>query len=361
MGRRAQPFNLYKDERTQNYIARYTHNGKRVTISTGTGDHEDALRIAGIKVAEARATATLAVVDLTVETKLLAAQWLASIKSSVSASTYRPYHRYCKRFIEWFPTLRTFTEARIVEYRGKRLTEVSKSSVNKELSALRQMLAFGKTKGLISVLPPVDSVPKKSVGTVHKLGDREVVKISSAEMSQIIKHVPTLGKRRRASSNRVPLRDYIEFLWETGLRAGMVQAMRRPHNWQPGSTDLYIEAGQDKNRFQRYVPLSNRAVEILEKVATKDGLVFGPVDCRDSLRTAAKLVLDPHRAAKFSPNDIRHARATDFLSRSKGVNEVAHLLGHKSPQTTVIVYAKPSEAGARELMAMLNAQPSAIG
>jgi hypothetical protein len=48
-----------------------------------------------------------------------------------------------------------------------------------------------------------------------------------------------------------------------------------PTHWRPGARAMNITADIDKARFARELPLTPRAVDVLERCAPKQGLVFG--------------------------------------------------------------------------------------
>lgn len=99
--------------------------------------------------------------------------------------------------------------------------------------------------------------------------------------------LPSHGRRKY----RYPWRAIVEFARETGLRKGELSRARRD-----GVRDgvLFVESskarGRNKARRLRAIPLSTRALEVLEQVPRRpDGRIFGPIgDPRAAFRTAAK-------------------------------------------------------------------------
>ena len=61
---------------------------------------------------------------------------------------------------------------------------------------------------------------------------------------------------------------------ETGLRPGTLQRLRAPDDYRSGAAFLKIRAEADKARYEREVPLTVRAREVLDEVCPNEGLIF---------------------------------------------------------------------------------------
>jgi len=193
----------------------------------------------------------------------------------------------------------------------KRLEEVKARTVQKELSALRRLLAWMMERGLVPQAPVVPKLPRRATGTAHPSGRRKRIDLSPEEMDAIVRALPT---RTRDGQ---PLRGYFELMRETGLRPGTLQRLRAPDDYRPGSQFLRIRAEADKARYARELPLSERAREVLDDVCTDEGILFPKFAWRYPLRTAAVAAgLEPDRASKLSPYDFRHGVATELTERS---------------------------------------------
>jgi integrase/recombinase XerC len=174
--------------------------------------------------------------------------------------------------------------------------------------------------------------------------DRRVVELEAEEVAAILAHLPERG--RGGSRPRA----FYELMWETGLRTGTLARLSVPEDFERGRRVLTIRDEIDKARFGRELPLTARAVTVLDAVAPKRGLVFGQRDLRDALRRAARAAgLSAERAARISNHAFRHARATHLASRTDNLVGVAYLLGHKHLTTTAI-YARPRQREARSVL-----------
>jgi integrase len=101
--------------------------------------------------------------------------------------------------------------------------------------------------------------------------------------------LPQHGRRRY----KVPWRLVVEFARETGLRKGELGRLSRADVDRKTRTAFVVSSrkrGRTKSRKMRPVPLSSRALAILDALpARTDGLVFGTLpDPRSAFRTAAK-------------------------------------------------------------------------
>lgn len=103
----------------QRYYVRFTFNGDRVEVSTGTGDPEEAARRAGRIYAEyhsgarhARLKASAPGAPLAV----VAAHWLADIEREIDAGTLDTLLVYVRHFERFFGTIGGVTDAACARY-----------------------------------------------------------------------------------------------------------------------------------------------------------------------------------------------------------------------------------------------------
>ena len=325
------------------YRVRFTHDGRRVDRSTGSRDAEEARRIgeAFFLAVSSGIVADRAAAPLGLEA--LFEGWLESIETQVCRATARTYALYVsRRFVPFFETLDHITAPRIAEYTRARLGAVKRRTVIKELSALRGFLAWCVELGHLEEAPRVASPPTRAQG--HAVHDRRVVELEAEEVAAILARLPERGR------GGLRPRAFYELMWETGLRTGTLARLSVPEDFERGRRVLTIRDEIDKARFGRELPLTARAVTVLDAIAPKRGLVFGQRDLRDALRRAARAAgLSAERAARISNHAFRHARATHLASRTDNLVGVAYLLGHKHLTTTAI-YARPRQREARSVL-----------
>ncbi len=119
------------------------------------------------------------------------------------------------------------------------------------------------------------------------------------------------------------------------MSPGTLQRLRAPDDYRSGAAFLTIRAEADKARYEREVPLTARAHEVLDEVCPNEGLIFPKFAWRHPLRAAARAAgLEPDRASKVKPYDFRHSVATELTERSGNLLGVGYLLGHRHATTT---------------------------
>ena len=139
--------------------------------------------------------------------------------------------------------------------------------------------------------------------------------------------LPQHGRRR----NRAPWRLIVELARETGLRKGELGRVARADIDHKTRT-LYVTStrarGRTKSRKMRPVPLSGRALEVIEAApARSDGLLFGPIpDPRRAFARAAKAA----GLERVWMHLWRHAFASRLADRGAGRHELRDAGGWSS-------------------------------
>ncbi len=257
-------------------------------------------------------------------------EWLVDVSAELAPETVETYIRYfANQFAPRFNSLVSITEAAMKRFRRDRLKEVSRSTVGKELSAMRGFLAWCKDEGYLSEVPEIKDPPKRATGTVAC--EKVRVDVDHGRAVKVIAALPKSSKRRG-----YPVQDFVFFIWETGLRRRTVRTLRRPEHYTPGSKILIIEEKFDKARFGREVALSDMARELLDRHCEDEGLIWGSFDCRGALRKAARDAgcFSEREIQHLSLHDFRHGALTEMAEHSPNLAGIAHLAGHKRVTTT---------------------------
>jgi Phage integrase family len=178
-------------------------------------------------------------------------------------------------------------------------------------------------------------------GTVDtkKRHKAEPVPLDQSEAYAIIENLPEFAERARPDKPRFRVRDVVALWWETALRPVTIGRLRCPDHFRPGATDLTITRDIDKVRYKRQLPLTELAVQALERSCPDIGLIFGVHDLRPQLLKAARRAheagkLPAWKIERVSPYDFRHGRTTQLANRTKHLAGVSFLVGHKDPSTT---------------------------
>ena len=363
MARRAEGWKLKLEDGW--YIIRFRHAGRRHKLALGTQDAGEAGREAPKRYAEhvngltvSRRVAAGAAAPL----KILTAEWLASLdgKGGLADTTVTTYLTYVRAWTKRWQRLPQLTASALALYLRERLgkapTETvrtaTRQTVRKEASALRGFLGWLKDGTILADVPVVE-LPSKAKG-VRAKRRREPVPLAHEEALQIVRALPALALRQGpGETRRYPIRAYGEYLYETGLRQATVERQHVGEAWAPGRTELIIDDEDDKALWGRTIPLSPRALALLEQHAPASGLLWGRRKMTVHLRRAARQVgIDEERASRVSAYDLRHARINALTDAGASRAGVQLLVGHRHAATTER-YMHPLATQARQALKLL--------
>lgn len=346
MARRAEGWTLYRDERHGYYYVRFRLHGKRWNISTGEKDRRAALTRAATIYDETLSGRRAAARPRSREslTKLFA-DWIDAREGAIDEDTANEHERYAGALlVPFFGSLDRITEASVEDYARARLAEVTRSTVLKELSALRMFTKWAKRRGHLEALPEIPNPPPSSTGRAASPKIR--VDLTPDQVEAFIAALPVRTKR-----GKHPARAFARAIWETSLRYETVASIVAPDDYRQGGDVLRIRPEIDKARYGRTVPLSTGAREALDSVCPEAGLIFGPMDLRATWRAAALAIgLPEDIAGHLSHHDLRHARITLWANTTSDLTGIAFLAGHKSVTTTAL-YVHSREEAARRVLA----------
>lgn len=341
MGRRPESYVIRQESPGAICTVRFRVDGRRRELSTGTRDRAEADREGRRIYAEALGGGIVrsgARPSDFVLTPRVAASWVASL--ALRPKTLADYEDFSGR---WLRDLKRWDDAGLAAYVRKRLREARSKTVRTEVSALRGLLRWLVETGELPELPLLPSVPKSALGTPSKQRTR----VAAPELSKIETR-KVLAKLPEKSAKGWWVRPRCEFLYESSLRPSTVDALSVPEHWMPGSLVLNITTDIDKEGFAREQPLSAKALAILKKCAPAKGVIFGEHKYYRYIRKAAK-VLTPAKAAIFTGQHLRSARATHLLDSGASLTGAQYLLGHTRASTTAR-YIRPSKKEAAKAL-----------
>jgi len=257
--------------------------------------------------------------------------------------------------LPFFGSFEHFTLPMYREYGRERLQKASRSTVRKELSALRRFVEWCREHG--SDLVPVPSLPKHGpTGTRAKNArKRKATIIEPADAKRILLAMPERAPRTRAF-----VRPLFVVLWETGLRPITVLKLETPLHYTKGSDRLFISREIDKEGFERHVPLSPAAREALDRVCPSGpGKLFQVAkgSLRDYLKAA---VVAAGLSLNTSPYDFKHSRISIGANSGAPLAGIAHMVGHKHVSTTALYVQTGEEAAVRALEVMAQVRPKRL-
>ncbi|MEX0900334.1 MAG: site-specific integrase [Gammaproteobacteria bacterium] len=213
--------------------------------------------------------------------------------------------------------IRRLCAADFAAYRDARLQSVRASTVRLELSILGGVLERARREwGLLRVNPVRDvRLPPAARGRTRRLDART-------------RETERLFAACRGAYNKrlLPL---VELALETAARRGELLALRWEH---VDLTRRTVHLPVTKNGFERTVPLSARARDVLRALGPRpagmvfEGLSANAVDLafRRAVRRAGLVDLHFH--------DLRHEATTRFFEKGLTMMEVASITGHRDPR-----------------------------
>jgi len=210
----------------------------------------------------------------------------------------------------------------VAKWRDRRLKSVAGSTVNRDLNVMHHALEVARKEWGIGM--PVNVVgevarAKEPPSRVRRLAPAEEVAILAA-----------CSKARNSY-----LRAAVELALETGMRQAEVVGLE----WQyvdMTKRTVHLLESKTKNGDNRGVPLSPRAMEILEGLdADKDddgnrvGRVF-PHLTTEALKRAFIRACERAGVEDFRFHDLRHEATSRFFEKGFNPMEVASITGHKT-------------------------------
>jgi len=331
--------------------ARFTWAKERHFIPTGESDprraQAEAERIYG-EVVSGRRRKVSAAVRVSAPLLDLFGDWLATLEGVLDAQTLKTYRvTYVGRhFLDFFAKLDDVAdESQVDAYARARLRKVLRSTVHKELGALRGFLRWAKMEGFITAIPPFPDFPKTSKGKRSGSQRAKANELTEAQVVAAIAALPAISARiSKKDRKRFAVRARFVVAYETGLRPATLDALVLWEHWQPGQAWLDIADEDDKTRFGRHVTLTRLAQEALQETVRTLGigpgdLIFGAHDYRTYLKAAGGVAL----VKRLAPYDFRHARGTHLANRGAALPGIAYQLGH-TQLTTTNKYAHATKA-----------------
>ena len=218
-------------------------------------------------------------------------------------------------------SLSNLNSAIISSYKYSRLTDGARTT-RYDLALIRHCLEFARLEwGYYLPINPVDLVSKPKL---NKPRDRRVGKDDIDILMDALRH-----------SKVTYLKPLILIAIETGLRQGeLVKFM-----WSDVDLDSRLLKVRDtKNGEDRVVPMSNKALSILQSLPRLGATVFNA--SHSSLQNAWKRLIKRSGLIDLHFHDLRHEAISRFIERGLTIPEAASISGHKT-QSMLLRYAHP--------------------
>lgn len=240
-------------------------------------------------------------------------------KETRNAATESHVFKLCYHFYN--QELESIKYQDVVNYVVKRRKEgKAASTINRELSVLKQMFSYLVRTGVLAANPAAEVKMEKHV----LVRDRW---ITAEEEEELIYCSPPW------------LAVFIQFAAATGMRRGEIQALKRDAVNLDART---VIVRKSKNGKPRTIPLTTRAIEAIQN-SWRRQLTVGEhvfVDRLGKPINSSTLEYAFHNAAEVAGikdlhiHDLRHTFATRLVQRGVELYTVQRLLGHENPAMT---------------------------
>lgn len=223
----------------------------------------------------------------------------------------------------------------IAGFRHQRLKSVKASSVNRELNLLSAIFSIA-----VQEWKWVDHNPVKEISRPKNPRPRDR-RISDKEIEQLLNGFG-YSENGPIETKMQHLAVMFLFAIETAMRLSEIISLTTD------TTQLkkrYVYLLDTKNGDKRQVPLSSRAVELLEKVKPRKGGGKGKryfVITSESGSSLFRKVRDRCNIKDLTFHDTRHEALTK-LSKKLDVLALARMTGHRDPRSLMIYYNETAE------------------
>lgn len=196
-------------------------------------------------------------------------------------------------------------------WRDQRLQEVSAPTVRKDLAIINHAINIAMREWGIGIV--VNPLAKVSRPAPNKARDR---RLEDGEYQKLMDAM--------SSCRNVLIRPIVQFALETAMRRGEILSLK----WGDVDLDARVALLTDtKNGESRRVPLSSKAIEILESLQKESEIVFDTTG--NSIRMAFDRVLSRAEIEGLRFHDLRHEATSRLFEKGFNIMEVSSITGHK--------------------------------
>jgi hypothetical protein len=363
MARVAQGWRL--DKNGSNWRVRFTHDGRRYAVSTGTGDkgaaRDKAKKIYAETVAGARRVAAEKQLGYPLDDAF--AKWVVHVRASRDTTTAKEYERAGSKWCEVWQTVQQIQTKQLRDHTDYWLARTTRESTRKYRTYLADFLRFCKEQEIISVVPEMPDLEKGTTGK-RALPENPPIIITADQANEVIDELPDWSARdSRLGCGRFHVRNYYRVLWETAWRPSTVDKIAAPRHIAKDSARITVtpDIVKDRNRSRgrahkvAFVDIPAAAMTALQASIADSSGERGEIFGRHRAHRAAVLLETARRVLRLelTDYDFKHSRMTDLCSRP-GADYVAisYLAGVKL-DTIIEHYVHPGEKAARRYVATL--------
>lgn len=243
----------------------------------------------------------------------------------------------------------------LADWRDRRLAAgCAGSTVNRELNVISAVFNYARKELMIAVENPVAGIrrPPTEQGRERRLEDDEETRLLAALEEHSGEQKRADGKKYRVGTKNRFIKPVVRFAIETAMRRGEILALA----WE--NVDLQKRTAylpRTKNGDSRTVPLSSRAIAVLEELKTERDGVKPLCVGRVFPVTENALKLSFRRAAvragitNLHFHDLRHEATSRLAELLPNLIELAAVTGHKDLRMLKRYYHPRAEDLARKL------------
>lgn len=305
--------------------------------------------------------------------------WVKTTETRLEPVTYEGYEECINtrliKFKKYYniadKPMNELTSAMFQTYLDTLAEHYAKSTIQKVWTIVKMCISYAEIKKDIEPLYLTQTchVPKEE----HVAHEPREINVPTAEECELIYQecmkTDSLGHRVYKSTG-----DMLILIMETGMRIQEVSALK----WENVNFDkceLYVKqvtttvknVQKIKNRTKskasyRTIPLSNRALEVLERLYGKRQNEYVCVSSEGKLYTRSQIekALDrviknsSCKCRKYTPHGLRHGFGSILLSEGADIKAVSELLGHSKVSFTYDTYIKIFEKDKAKTIDILN-------
>lgn len=330
MGRKPGLPTLYLPVGSTVYWCRFTVNGERRRVSTGTRDAREAGAEAQRFYAQAalgRSPAARGRVSRATSAsplKMLVAEYIVWTRANGKAESYviKQEMHFRAHFLPLWGRLDKITTTSIEGYKVQRKTEGAKlPTVYKELVTLSRFLKWCKKNGHLHETPDFERFKPVS--------DYEPPNLTPEDVRRVLDLLPDQATHH----NRHPVREFFTVQWAQAMRPGEVMTL----TWADVDLDkrrITVRQSLDKARTGRTIGMAKEAHEVLSRMAKLPHLQAARIFDRRDYRVSLELAAERAKLPRLTPHHLRHARLSELASTTRDVGAVQFMAGHKNLSTT---------------------------
>jgi integrase len=212
----------------------------------------------------------------------------------------------------------------IEKYRLERNTQVSSSTVNKELACLKTLRRVAVDWNKLA------SFPLKKI-VLEKVNNTRTRVLDPDDEARLMEHA--VGR----------LKPMIVLALNTGMRRGEILQLRREHvNFQSRTITIPVE--NSKSKKTRPVPMNEVTLDLIRKLAPASGFIFRKrsEEPYEGVSAAFKTACRRALVKNCRFHDLRHTFATRFIEAGWDVVLLSRILGHSTIALTYNRYCHPN-------------------